>query len=102
MDITLFLVILPVLLMSVVVLYTFHRIHIPPVVGFLVAGVLLDELAPRSRLAREGLEPGDVITGVARQRVRSLSDFREAVEDSRGSILLQIERRGRTYIARID
>ncbi len=66
------------------------------------SGVLLDELDPRSRLAREGLAEGDVITGVNRQRVRNLADFRELVESSRSSILLQIRRNGRVYLARID
>lgn len=67
-----------------------------------MSGVILDELAPRSRLAREGLAEGDIIFGVARQRVRNLDDFKEAIEDTRGSILLQVSREGRTYIARID
>ncbi len=67
-----------------------------------LSGVLLDELDPRSRLAREGLAEGDIITGVNRQRVHNLVDFQEALEGSRGSILLQIRRSGRAYIARID
>jgi Do/DeqQ family serine protease len=67
-----------------------------------ISGVLLDELAPRSRLAREGLAEGDIIVGVNRQRVRSLLDFSRALESTRGSILLQISRSGRTYVARID
>ena len=67
-----------------------------------ISGVLLDEVAPRSRLAREGLEEGDIIIGVARQRVRNLADFKEAIADTRGSILLQISRGGRTYVARVD
>lgn len=67
-----------------------------------MSGVILDELAPRSRLAREGLAEGDIIFGVARQRVRNLDDFKEAIEDTRGSILLQVSREGRTYIARIN
>lgn len=67
-----------------------------------LSGVLLDELEPRSRLAREGLAEGDIITGVNRQRVHSLADFRSALEGTRGSILLQIRRSGRAYIARID
>ena len=66
------------------------------------SGVLLDELDPRSRLAREGLSEGDVIIAANRQRVYNLDDFKNAIEQSRGSILLQIWRRGRTYIARID
>ena len=67
-----------------------------------VSGVLLEELAPRSRLAREGLVEGDVITGVNRQRVHNLDDFTRELEAEHGSILLQIRRRGRAYIARID
>ena len=67
-----------------------------------LSGVLLEELDSRSRLAREGLVEGDVITGANRERVRSLVDLREALENTRGSILLQINRRGRTYVARID
>jgi len=67
-----------------------------------LSGVLLDELDPRSRLAREGLVEGDIIIGVDRQRVRNLVDFKEFIESTRGSILLQIRRGGRAYIARID
>ncbi len=67
-----------------------------------VSGVLLEELEPRSRLAREGLVEGDVITGVNRQRVHNLDDFTRELESKHGSILLQIKRRGRAYIARID
>jgi len=67
-----------------------------------LSGVLLDELDPRSRLAREGLAEGDIITGVDRQTVRNLVDFKELIESTRGSILLQIRRNGRVYLARID
>jgi len=67
-----------------------------------LSGVLLDELAPESRLAREGLAEGDIITGINRQRVHNLDDFKQVFESTRGSILLQIRRGGRSYIARID
>jgi len=67
-----------------------------------VSGVLLDELEPRSRLAREGLVEGDIITGVNRQRVRNLVEFTEALAQPHGNIMLQIRRKGRAYIARID
>jgi Do/DeqQ family serine protease len=67
-----------------------------------ISGVLLDELDQRSRLAREGLAEGDIITGVNRQRVHNLDDFRNALEQTRSSILLQINRRGRAYIVRVD
>jgi serine protease DegQ len=67
-----------------------------------LSGVLLDELEPSSRLAREGLKPGDLITGVNRQQVRNLADFREALKNTRGSILLQGNRRGRSYAVKVD
>jgi Do/DeqQ family serine protease len=67
-----------------------------------LGGVLLDKLEPRSRLAREGLAEGDIITGVNRQRINNLEDFKEVIEARRGSLLLQIRRNGRAYIARID
>ena len=66
------------------------------------SGVLLEVLDPRSRLAYEGLTEGDIITGVNRQQVHNLVDFTEALELTRKSILLQIRRRGRAYIARIE
>ncbi len=67
-----------------------------------MSGVVLDKLEPRSRLALEGLSEGDIIVGVNRQRVRNLNDFSEALGYGRGSILLQINRGGRSYVARID
>jgi serine protease DegQ len=67
-----------------------------------LGGVLLDKLEPRSRLAREGLAEGDIITGINRQRINNLADFKAVIEARRGSLLLQIRRDGRAYIARID
>ncbi len=67
-----------------------------------MSGVLLDKLEPRSRLAREGLTKGDIITGVNRERIRNLADFTTALEKPHGNILLQIRRGGRVYIARIE
>jgi serine protease DegQ len=66
------------------------------------SGVLLAELAPDSRLAREGLRSGDVITGVNRNRVSGLADLRSGLAAAGGSLLLQIRRNGQAYIARID
>jgi len=65
-------------------------------------GVLLDELDERSRLARQGLSAGDIITGANRQQVHNLADFRKVVENTRGSMLLPVWRNGRSYIVRID
>jgi len=67
-----------------------------------LSGVLLEELDSASRLARKGLAEGDVITGANRQQVRNLIDFRKAVEKTRGPVLLQVWRRGRSYMVRID
>ena len=67
-----------------------------------LSGVLLDELAPGSRLARAGLAEGDIITGVNRQRVNNLVDFQQVLEKKRSTILLQIRRRGRAYIVKIE
>ena len=66
------------------------------------SGVLLDELAPDSRLARAGLAEGDIITGINRKRIHNLDDFEQALEKKRSSILFQIRRRGRAYIAQIE
>jgi len=66
------------------------------------SGVLLADLDSQSRLAYEGLRPGDIITGVNRQRVDSLDDLAGALRGARGPLLLQIRRQGEAYIARID
>jgi len=67
-----------------------------------ISGVLLEELDPRSRLARKGLASGDIITGVNRERIHNLADFSAALQVKRSSILLQVRRRGRSYIAQIE
>jgi Do/DeqQ family serine protease len=67
-----------------------------------LSGVLLDQLVPNSRLAREGLVEGDIITSINRQRVHNLVDFRQALEKKHGNILMQIRRRGRAYIVQIN
>ena len=67
-----------------------------------VTGVLLDELDPRSRLAKEGLAEGDIVTGLNRQRVLNLADLQDVLESSPGGLMIQINRRGRAYIVRVD
>ena len=66
------------------------------------AGILIAELEPRSRLAYEGLKPGDVITGVNRKRVKNLNDLQYVIHNLRGPLLLQIRRNGEAYLVRID
>ena len=67
-----------------------------------VRGVLLGELRADSRLARRGLRPGDVIIGANEGRVRDLGEFEEAITGARGSLYLEILRRGREYVVRLD
>ncbi len=67
-----------------------------------ISGVLLEELDPQSVLAREGLAKGDIVTGLNQQRVHSLADFKTILESTNAGLLLQINRQGRAYIARLD
>jgi len=67
-----------------------------------VSGVLLESLERDSRLAFEGLRPGDVITGVNRQRTDNLDDFERQLGTARGPLLLQLRRDGKTYLSRVD
>ena len=67
-----------------------------------LAGVFIAELKSRSRLAYEGLRPGDIITGANREKIRGLADLRNAIEIIEGVLVLQIYRNGEAYFARID
>ena len=67
-----------------------------------LAGVLIDELDSRSRLARQGLEVGDIITGAYRQTVRNLADFKEVLKQKRNPMTLQVVRGDRAYVVRVD
>lgn len=58
------------------------------------AGVVVTSVADRSRAARAGLRPGDVITSVNRTRVKTPSDFVEAYDRAADTVLLRIHRRG--------
>jgi serine protease DegQ len=65
-------------------------------------GVVISELAPDSRLARQGLRTGDVITGANRVRIRELRELREVIAGVSGPLYLQIHREGNDYVALID
>ena len=67
-----------------------------------IKGVLLSALESGSQLARNGLRPGDIITGVNRQGIADLADFQEAVVSVRGALYLHVHRKGRDYRVRID
>jgi serine protease Do len=67
-----------------------------------VAGVLLSDLEPDSRLARQGLREGDIITGANRMKIRDLGEFREVIRSVSGPLFLQVRRGGSDYVARVD
>ena len=62
----------------------------------------MSELEASSRLARIGMRPGDIISGVNRQRVVNLESFREHMEEAGSTVLFQIRRNGEAYIVRVD
>ncbi|CAM4115071.1 DegQ family serine endoprotease [Pseudoalteromonas byunsanensis] len=55
-------------------------------------GVVVTSVEPRSPAARVGLEEGDVIMQVNRQRVDSIRDMSNLIEDIQGNIVLGIKR----------
>ncbi len=67
-----------------------------------VRGILISELEEGSRLMRQGLRTGDIITGVNRTRVSSLAEFQEAIMQAGGQLVLHLRRDRRDYVARID
>ncbi len=67
-----------------------------------LSGVLIEELEPGSRLARQGLVVGDIITGANRQTVNNLDDLRRVLEQMRSPLLLQVVRGNRAYVVRLD
>jgi serine protease DegQ len=67
-----------------------------------IAGVLLSELEPGSRLDRQGLREGDIITGANRMKIRDLREFREVIRSVAGPLYLQVRRAGNDYVARVD
>lgn len=67
-----------------------------------VRGVMLAEVESGSRLERQGLREGDIITGVNRSRVSNLSEFQDAVRAAGRPLVLQLRRNRSDYVARID
>ncbi|HSG65352.1 MAG TPA: PDZ domain-containing protein, partial [Gammaproteobacteria bacterium] len=62
-----------------------------------VPGVRVAAVEAGSPAAQRGLQPGDVITHVNRQRVRTLAEARQIIENSR-SVVLQISRDDRSLL----
>jgi len=67
-----------------------------------LSGVMINELDERSRLARQGLAVGDIITGANRQSVNNLAEFKKVLEQMRSPLVLQVVRGSRAYVVRID
>ena len=61
-------------------------------------GVVVDEVSPASRAADAGLRPGDVIQEANHRSVKSVSDFRSAVNarSKDDAVLLLVNREGST------
>ena len=57
-------------------------------------GVVISNIDPESPAAQAGLQPGDVIEGVNRQRVNSVADFQRLASQAKGDTLLRINRQG--------
>ncbi|PSJ46698.1 serine endoprotease DegQ [Zobellella endophytica] len=57
-----------------------------------VQGVKLTEVTARSPAAMSGLEQGDIIIGVNRQRVRTLNDLRQIIQSKPEVMALNIQR----------
>ncbi|MBT0585193.1 DegQ family serine endoprotease [Alteromonas oceanisediminis] len=55
-------------------------------------GIEVTELAPRSPAARIGLQKDDVIVGVNRQRVTTVTEFGNVISDAKGVIALNVKR----------
>ena len=58
----------------------------------LASSIAVTALEARSYADRLGLEEGDVIVGVNRTRVTTVSELRRAIEDREGVIALNVRR----------
>ncbi|WP_351061370.1 PDZ domain-containing protein, partial [Psychrobacter sp. TB20-MNA-CIBAN-0197] len=54
-------------------------------------GVEVTSVDPRSPSARVGLEEGDIIMQVNRQRVETIRDMNKIIENTKGNIVLGVQ-----------
>ena len=66
------------------------------------AGVIVTNVRPGSRAARNGLRPNDIIFGVNRMDVATVEELRSALESITGAIALRVEREGRQLFLTIQ
>ncbi len=59
-------------------------------------GVVISDLDRDSPAAQQGLQPGDVIESINRQRVTSVEEFWKMAAEAKGEVLLRINRQGRS------
>ena len=57
-----------------------------------IEGVIVAEVEPRSRAARNGIRPGDIIVAVNRRRARNIRELRSALEQAGNVLALNIVR----------
>lgn len=67
-----------------------------------VRGVVLVKLEADSRLARRGMRPGDIVVGANRNRIGNLDEFRDVVGSVNDTLYLEVIRKGRDYVVRVD
>ena len=60
-------------------------------------GVFVTRLDPACPAAQAGLQRGDVIESIGRRPVRRADEFVELASDSKGEVLLRVNRRGNTF-----
>jgi serine protease Do/serine protease DegQ len=65
------------------------------------AGIEIMEVNRRSRAAYYGLQPGDIIQGVGRYRVRNFEEFEQALPDRRRTLVLLIRRNNDQFLIEI-
>ncbi|WP_105214878.1 MULTISPECIES: DegQ family serine endoprotease [unclassified Pseudoalteromonas] len=67
-----------------------------------IKGVIVNSVDPRSVAARIGLEEGDIITQVNRQRVETVRELSSTIADIKGNIVLVVRRGNSTFFAPIQ
>jgi hypothetical protein len=48
------------------------------------------------------MRPGDIVIGANQNRVGNLEEFREVVSSINGTLYLEVLRKGRDYVVRVD
>ncbi|MEM6574708.1 MAG: Do family serine endopeptidase [Pseudomonadota bacterium] len=67
-----------------------------------VEGIVFTELSRRSRAARAGLKPGDLVHRVNRKPVATIANAQEEMDPDSDSLVLSVLRGGRSYLVVIE